>query len=91
MKTLLLAAAVASWQAPALDAIKTEKEVVEATFPAPNSLWVSVRSNGSNRDGLAEYYCLTLQLEGKPKGKTIVVRVLDAANLDKVLGKHVCE
>ena len=70
-----------SWRESAVQTVLEEPSVVEAMFPndAPSSFWASVRDDGSRRDGLAEYLCLTLYDSGMPAGDFVVVRIWDAA------------
>lgn len=83
-----------AWRDKAVTMIGEEKAVVEAMFPQPKSLWVSVRDDGSNRDGYADYMCLVLHDAGMPKGDFVVIRILDAASLArdemKELGRSEC-
>ncbi|WP_156334080.1 MULTISPECIES: hypothetical protein [unclassified Shinella] len=95
--SLLLPLSVAAddaWRDKAIDLIRKEKVVVEAMFPQRISLWVSVRDDGSRRDGLADYMCLLLSEAGMPKGDLVIIRILDAAALARdemtELGKSEC-
>lgn len=92
MKRLIVAALLATiptfafaWQDEAIKRIKQENIVADAVMGGPFSLWVSVKSNGTNRDGLAEYMCLLIDNK-----KTVVIRILNVANLDETLGRFNC-
>lgn len=76
-----LPAAAQDWRDAALTELAAESVVVEAMFAQDRSLWVSVRPDGSNRDGLASYFCLITSDAGRPQGEFVVVRVLDAYRL----------
>jgi hypothetical protein len=84
------------WHVAAAQAVAKETSVVEATFPnnSSSSFWVSVRDDGSRRDGFAEYVCLLLIEGGMPKGEFVVIRVWDAAKLAasdfRELGRFEC-
>lgn len=70
-----------SWREKAVAAIIADNsKIVEAMFPndARNSFWVSMRDDGSRRDGFAEYLCLALHEQGMPKGDFVVIRIWDA-------------
>lgn len=70
-----------AWREKAVQVIlNDEPKVVEAMFPndAPNSFWVSMRDDGSRRDGFAEYLCLVMHQNGMPDGKLTVIRIWDA-------------
>lgn len=88
------AAADEAWRDKAVDLIRKEKKVVEAMFTQNISLWVSVRDDGTNRDGYADYICLVLGDAGMPKGDFVIIRILDAAALAKEemkeLGRSEC-
>ena len=74
-------AAAQDWRDAALSEIAADDLVVEAMFPQDRSLWVSVRPDGTNRDGLAEYFCVLTSMAGRPAGEFVVVRVLEAYKL----------
>ncbi|WP_116082115.1 hypothetical protein [Tropicimonas sp. IMCC34011] len=69
--------------------------VVEAMFTADRSFWISMRDNGSRRDGFAEYACIALHDFGMPYGETVIISVWDAyamAQGDLVkIGENHCE
>ena len=70
------------------------KTVVEAMFTQDISLWISVRDDGSRRDGLAEYFCLVLQ-DFMPADDMAIITIWDAAAMAsdelKELGKSTCD
>lgn len=89
------ALAMEPWQSTALDDIRSEPKVVEAMFPNEQSstLWVSVRDDGTSRDGFAKYLCLSLAMAGMPEGHSVAVHVYDAARMKdemRELGGHTC-
>lgn len=96
----LVAAAIAmpalaqDWREKAVPMVKGEKKVVDATFPQPGSLWVSVRDDGSKRDGFASYLCLVLADAGMGAKDFVVIKVWDAASMArgemKELGRNEC-
>lgn len=69
-----------SWRLKAVDEVSKEKLVFEAMFPnnSTSSFWVSMRDDGSRRDGFAEYLCLVLKETGMPVGKFVTIRIWDA-------------
>lgn len=92
---LLTAVSAASdWRDAALEEVKTERAVIEAMFSQSISLWVSVRDDGTRRDGFARYLCLVLSDAGKPTDEFVVVHVWDAAKMARQemveLGKAEC-
>jgi len=78
----------------AIQEIIAEPQVVEASWgPLSNAtLFVSMRDNGSRRDGFAQYLCLLL-VQKDIHGTNI--RILDAASLSrgdgKLIGEDWCE
>jgi len=90
------AAATTAWREEAITAIRLEPTVVEAVWPAGNgpSLWVSMRDNGSRRDGFADYLCLQLRHFGMQVGDFIVIHVYDAAAMAREefreIGRYEC-
>jgi hypothetical protein len=77
---LLSTAAHAGWQEKAIQEIKAEPKVVEASFQnGGRVLWVSMQDDGSTRDGFATYLCLLLAGAGRPDDQGVTVRILDAA------------
>ncbi len=86
---IILASAI-TWQDRALEAIRAEPLVAETLFAAPGSLWISVKDDGTSRDGLANYFCLVTWQEGRKEGESLTVRILDVADLNRTLGKAHC-
>lgn len=78
---LTAAASASEWRDAALNEIRKEASVVEAMFPQSLSLWVSMRDDGTRRDGFANYLCLILAETGKPSGDLVIVHIWDAANM----------
>ena len=84
------------WMAASIAALRKEKAVREVLFSddRSTSLWISVRDDGSRRDGFAEYACLTLVESGMPTGAFTVIRVWDAAAMargeQRELGRYEC-
>lgn len=104
MKTLLMigmlvaanpATAGTEWKAEALEEIKAEQNVVEAMWSRPSILWVSMRDDGSRRDGYADYLCMVLRDHGKPDKDRIRIRIWDAYAMAreelKDIGSSWCE
>lgn len=85
------------WQTKAIAELEKEPSIVEALFPngASGSLWVSMRDDGSRRDGFAEYVCLTLHGAGMPKGQVVMIHIWDAAAMAREemneIGSNTCE
>jgi len=78
------------------DHFRSSKEptALDADWPTPSSFYVSVKDNGRNRDGYAEYVCQVLMDYGF-KGRAIVIRIIDidylANNMDyRILGTGFC-
>lgn len=79
---LISTAAHADWQDEALKEIQAEPTVVEAMFQrGGGTLWVSMRNDGTSRDGFANYLCLVLSDAGLPKGEGVQIRIWDAAQM----------
>ena len=87
-------ASAGNWREQAISVLKTEPKVVDAMFTQDISLWVSMKDDGSRRDGYAEYVCLALYEAGMQNGDFVVIKILDAAALtrDKMveLGRFEC-
>lgn len=92
MKTALIAGLIAltptlafaeakldKWQKSALQLVKKEKQVTEAKWrdPKENVLWVEVASDGSSRDGFAQYLCMVLMDAGAPENVLKTVWLYD--------------
>lgn len=71
----------ADWKDTALTDLRGEPKIVEAMFTGASSLWVSVRDDGTNRDGFAEYVCNSLHFAGMPQGDFYVIHIWDAAKM----------
>ena len=56
------------WQAKALNMVKAEKKVMDARWKSPgaNMLHVSMKSDGSSRNGFAQYLCMLFKDAGGP-------------------------
>lgn len=86
-----------NWKLKSTQEVRNEKSVVEAMFPdnSNSSFWVSVRDDGSRRDGYADYLCLVLKDSGMPKGKFIVIKIWDAYSMAagkfKEIGRSECK
>lgn len=93
--SLVSASLAADWREKAVETIKSEPKVVDALFTQDISLWVSMRDDGSRRDGFAEYLCMTLHEEGMNVGDFVIIKILDAAALaqqnTKEIGRFECE
>lgn len=75
-------AALASWPDQIIDNIRSESKVVEAMFQNDGrTLWVSMRDDGSVRDGFARYLCLVLGDEPNPPTDFVIVHIWDAARM----------
>jgi len=64
------------WQTEALKLVKAEKKVVNALWkdPVMNVLHVTMKANGTRRDGYAEYLCMLFSDAGAPKDlKSIMI------------------
>lgn len=85
------------WKAAVLDMLRSEDVVVEALFPNESDriLWVSVYDDGTERTGLAEYFCLRLIQEGMPAGYETTIRIWDAQAMAREemvgLARYQCE
>ncbi len=85
------------WMKSAVSNLQKEKKIVEVAFAndRPTSLWISVRDDGTRRDGYAEYACLVLAQSGMPAGQFTVIHVWDAAAMARgeqtELGRYDCE
>lgn len=69
-----------------------EPSIVEAIWSDTFSFWVSMRPNGSRRDGFAEYVCVQLGVLGKPDNEAVSISIWDAhemasGNLKKIGSK----
>ncbi|WP_349508881.1 hypothetical protein V6582_14805 [Agrobacterium vitis] len=71
MVTFIVQPAIAAnelqqWQSRALKAIKQEKKVIDAKWRSAedNVIWLSMQSDGSPRDGFAQYVCILLKHSG---------------------------
>lgn len=73
---------------------ENKRTIVEAKFTGPASLWVSVRDDGSRRDGFAQYVCVEIMGAGMEPGDFYVVHIWDAAQLARgrmvELGRSEC-
>lgn len=92
---LLSTAAYADWKDAALEEIRAEPQVVEAMFQnGGRTLWVSMRDDGSPRDGYANYLCLVMSDAGLPAGNRVRIRIWDAAVMRdelRQIGEGSCE
>ncbi len=85
------------WQTKSIAELEKEPGIVEVLFPngASGSLWVSMRDDGSRRDGFAEYVCLKLHESGLPKRHAVMIHVYDAAAMARghmnEIGSNICE
>lgn len=84
------------WRDGFTDYIARENSgVVAAKFVQPRSLWVSMRANGYNRDGFAEYVCAETFSAGRKHGDGVTVTILDAGELSRdsivEMGKAFCK
>jgi len=90
-------AAGSPWMEKAVGELRKEKKIVEVMFPngLSTSLWISVRDDGSRRDGYAEYACLILIQSEMPMKKFTVIHIWDAAAMSrgeqKELGRYECQ
>lgn len=86
-----------SWQQSTLELLGEEPKVVEAIWPngMDGSLWVSMRDDGSNRDGFADYICLLLGDAGTPEGTRVIIHIRDATSMAreemKEIGSSQCK
>jgi len=93
-----VAAAVATtaWREKAITAIRQEPKVADASWPNGNgpSLWITMRDDGTRRDGYAESMCLILGQHGMQAGDFIVIHIYDAAAMTKdefrEIGRYDC-
>lgn len=93
---ILPAAADEPWWPQAIKTLLegNKRTIVEAMFTGTSSLWVSVRDDGSNRDGFAEYVCLEIMDAGMEVGDFYVIHIWDAAQMAREklveLGRDEC-
>lgn len=75
------AAETTAWREEAINAIRQEPKVADASWPNGNgpSLWITMRDDGTRRDGYAESMCLILGQHGMQAGDFIVIHIYDAA------------
>ncbi|SHI80285.1 hypothetical protein SAMN02745911_1216 [Aureimonas altamirensis DSM 21988] len=77
----------------ALAAVNEEQSVVEALWSTYRTMWVSMRDDGSNRRGFAEYLCLVLNDYDLGEG-SIRVRIFDAGAMargeQREIGEATC-
>lgn len=82
------------WRDVATEAVLKEKSVIDAMFTQRISLWVSMRDDGSRRDGFASYLCVVLHNSGMESGDFVVIRIWDAAAMAREkmveIGKYEC-
>jgi len=71
------------WQEKAIKLVKKEKKIIDARWSMAGILWVSMKDDGSRRDGYAEYLCMVLNNAGKPKGRIIVISIFDHAAMQR--------
>ncbi len=82
--------------AKALEAIKTEPKVAEALITNANVLYVSVKDDGTRRDGYAEYLCQVLREYGSNVNRVKVTEVGTTKSPDRdnaygiLLGEAYC-
>lgn len=79
----------------AMQEIMSEKNVLDASwgpYKGP-SLYVSVKDDGTKRDGFAQYLCLILKDHGISSVIIHVMKPVDMRNFDtsKDLGRYICE
>ena len=90
------AAATTAWREKAITAIRQEPRVADASWPNGNgpSLWITMRDDGTRRDGYAESMCLILGQNGMPAGDFIVIHIYDAAAMAREefreIGRYDC-
>lgn len=77
------------WQREALKTVKSEKKVIDARWrmPQTNELWVSMKPDGTPRDGFAQYLCIVLTNAGAPQGELKTVWIYDPANFESGIQK----
>ena len=89
-------AASKEWRNRVEQAVRKEPKVVEAMFPRDSnvSYWLSLRDDGSRRDGYAEYICTVLKENDMPSKAFTVIHVWDAYSLAqeefKEIGRAEC-
>ncbi|HYH39932.1 MAG TPA: hypothetical protein VD860_17050 [Azospirillum sp.] len=94
MRSLIFAALLTLAAAPAyadkdsaLAAIKRDgNPAKDAVWMSDNSLYVGVYDDGTNRTGLANYYCELIRPHGVPK--ETLVKVVDYAKVLQKKGFH---
>lgn len=90
-----LATELEPWQIKGAELAAAEPKIYEAYWSQNISLWVSVKDNGTNRAGYADYICLVLNQAGRPQGEFVAVTVWDVKGLgtnnSKQLGKTYCQ
>lgn len=79
----------------AMQEILSEKNILDASWGPykGSSLYVSVKDDGTRRDGLAQYLCLILKDYGISSVSIHVMNPVDMKNFDtdKDLGRHICK
>lgn len=84
------------WRVEAAKAIQDEEQkVIETYWSQPVSFWVTMKDDGTRRDGFAEYLCMSLTDYGRPEGEFVAITIWEAfersgAGLHQ-LGKANCE
>lgn len=77
----------------ALDALRAEKQVINAAWFSEGTLWIGVWDDGSRRDGYAQAMCEAISIGGWHGDAYIHVgdnRALQAGDL-KEIGKYHCK
>lgn len=65
------------WRADAPEIVKKDiAAALEVKWSQSISLWVTVRGDGTRRDGLAEVICFSLDRAGRPQGEFVAVEHL---------------
>lgn len=99
LATLIAALTIASnaiaapqWMTQYVAIVKSEPKVKDAAWPNGSTFdfYVSVKDNGDNRDGYAEYLCLLRGGLEMPEGVKYTITVWDAGSADTQLGSFDC-
>lgn len=84
------APAYADWKEIATKEALREKAIKEAMFPnGDRSFWASVRDDGTDRSGYAEYLCLILHEAGMPAGHSTTITIWNLS-VERKLGRFSC-
>ena len=72
------------WHENALRLVKAETKILDATWKSAsaNVLHAAMKSDGTRRDGFAQYLCMLFSDAGAPKGELKTVFIYDPATYE---------